>query len=91
MWLVTSHKEQTGVTIQFRRAYIHHSRKNVDVLCNLHAHTHSFKKTVNASMASVHLLRILMYTGKLIINTGYLTEYNKGYYHRLKLTMTNIR
>jgi len=54
-------------------------------------YAYSLKTPVNASMALVHLLRILMYTGKFIINTSYLTEYNKGYYHRLKLTMINIR
>lgn len=48
------------------------------------------KTPVNAGMALVHVLRILMYTGKLIKNTSYLTENNTGY-HRLKLTMTNIR
>jgi hypothetical protein len=76
-------------TVQFQRANLQLGRKKLDVLSNMHAYMHSLKTPVNAGM--VHLLRIPMYTGKLIKNTSYLTENNAGYYHRLTLTVINIR
>lgn len=89
---VVGNKAQIGViTVQFRRTNLQLGRKNLDILCNLHAHTHSLKTPVNAGMTLVHLQRILMYTGKLIKNTCYWTENKTSYYHRLKLTMISIR
>jgi hypothetical protein len=89
---VVGNKVHIGVIrVQFRRANLQLGRKNLGCLTKLHAHTHSLETPVNAGMALVHLLRILMYTGKLITDTNYLTENNTGYYHRLKLTVINIR